>query len=474
MTENDENIKEKKKFNLLSRINKFRVFKNEKYKDKGIEKNKKEFEKNFFKKINIYILATIIILILLAMFSIIVYVDNLKYKPYLKYEEKMKIYGFDKMYNNKSANTNESVTKSEAIKFALASVFNTDDISGFAAEHNEYENAIWTEYAQDLGIIKEDINSDNFNNKVKYKEVISYFESCKMKFLTDQSVKDVTVNFKDISKYTIEEQTAIKDMLAYEIINIVSSTINGNENIFKGQLNELVVNFVEKYNTITMPGDKININPEKNPANASQYPYVLANVDKEVYETPFESGYSLEALSPKDIYANKKGYYTQVKRYTEEFFNNILNVDYKTITEENLKQKLEPYILFEPNESAIKVYVKYVKDNEIIIEGNSKLQVPIIYFDGLSYRARMKLTFEIKHSNTKENLLYLDFFDGLKKTYEKTDYDILVDYYLSNAVGNSNLYLDETEWYNAILNKSKCGITKEVDKETYFKQEEEY
>lgn len=383
---------------------------------------------------------------------------------HVTYEEKMKTFGLDKLYNNERAETSEPVTKAEALKLALAVVFNTTDISGFAAEHNEYKNAIWVEYAKATGITKEDINISNYNEKASYLDVISYFENCKIKFLKDYSIKDTIVNFKDISNYSTEQQAAIKDMVANGIIYPLSDNLNGSARIFKGQLNELVVNFAEKYSTIAMMGDRINLDPQKLPANADQYPYTITTVDKAIYEIPFIKEYSVRFLTPKESYTKRKENYTLAKEWSEEFFNNILNIDYKTITEESLYEKLRPYLIFSPNKSAIASYVKYVKANEIVIEGSSKLQVPIIYFDGDTYRGRLKLNFEIKHSKTKVNLLYLDLFDGLKKTYGKNSYDILADYYLESALGTNTFYMEEADLYRTILQKDKCGITKEIEK----------
>ncbi|MDD2375947.1 MAG: hypothetical protein PHD15_01655 [Clostridia bacterium] len=426
------------------------------------------------KRIKLGIILVILTVVIIAVSGfLITYLSNMKYKPYVKYEEKMKTYGFEKLYDNGSAKTTESVTKSEALKIALGTVLNTNEIlSGIDTLENEYTNSLWVEFAKNSAITKEDININNCNDKVKYIDVISYFENCKLKFLTEQTVKDTEAKLKDIDKYTVEQQTAIKDMLANEIISKLSNNLKGDENIFKGQLNELVINFVEKYNTITLSGDKLNINPEKVPSNADQYPYTITTVDKSVYEIPFESEFSPRAMNAKDVYAYKKEYYPRIQKFSEEFFNTILNIDYRTISEEGLKQKIKSYFIFAPNEFAIKSYVKHVKDNEIVIEGKSKLQVPIIYYDGFSYRARLKLTFEIKQSKTKENLIYLDYLHVLKKTYTQNSYDLLVDYFLSTAIGSDNIYLKEVELYKAILDTDKCGITKEIDNETYFKQEE--
>jgi len=412
----------------------------------------------------IYIISAIAILVILIVVSILnIYLNNIKYKDYIKYEEKMKTFGFDQMYNNHSAKTNEPVTKSEALKLVLGTVFNTDDISGFAADHTEYENAIWVEYAKSSGITKEDINANNFDNNVKYIDVISYFENCKIKFLKELAIKETEISVKDLSKYTLEQQLAIKDMLENKIIDLMSNKINGNKNIFKGQLNELVVNFAEKYNTIAMAGDKLNVNPEKLPANADKYPYTLANIDKSVYELPFFSIYNNNPLSPKELYASKKNTYYRVKNATENYFSQIININYKTITEESLKQKLAKYYIVTPDAEVIKEYIKYVKENEIVIEGKAELQIPIIYFDGINKRARVRLKFVIKQSKTKENLIYLDGLNILKKTYDKDSYDILVDCYLTDSSNNNNVYLTEAGLYETILDKDKCGISREIE-----------
>jgi hypothetical protein len=207
-------------------------------------REKLKFKFNFkFKKVYAFSAVGILVLIVLIMF-LCNYLDSLKYKPYLQYEEKMKVYGFDKLYNNQSAKTSEIVTKAEALKLAIAAVFNTSDISGFAAEHNEYENAIWVEYAKDTKVTTEDININNYNNKVKYIDVISYFENCKKLFLKNEKIDNLSTKFKDIDKYKVEEQTAIKDMVSNGIIAEISNKLNGNRNIFKGQLNELVLIFL--------------------------------------------------------------------------------------------------------------------------------------------------------------------------------------------------------------------------------------
>ncbi len=384
-------------------------------------------------------------------------------KKYSKYEEKMKIFGFDYLYNNQRPNSNEPVTKAEALKLAIAAVFNTDDISGFAAWHDEYENAIWVEYAKDSGITSENINMSNFEQKATYIDVITYLENCKKIFLKTYPVKTTDTKFKDIFEYSAEQQAAVADMLESGIITKLSDNLDGNKNIFKGQLNEMVVNFAERYNTIAPSGEKLVLDPKKQPSNANMYPYVLESVDKSYYEKPFFF-YDSDKSLPKDLYAMKKGSYSQFEERSEDFLNNILNIDYRTITEEDFKERISRYLIFKPSDVNIRYYVKYVKDNQIIIEGSSKLLLPIIYFDGFDYRVRLRLNFEVKNSKTKDNLLYLDILNDYPVTYKNKKFDILVDYPVPITIGNNNIYMDESELYKGILDKDKCGITQKVGK----------
>lgn len=408
-------------------------------------------EKIKSKRRKLYIITIISVLVVLVIVTfLIIYLNNLKYKPYLKYEEKMKTYGFDLMYDNKSAKTSETVTKSEAIKLALSAVFNTNDISEFAAENNDYENAIWTQYAKDKGITTEDINSSNYNDKVKYVDVISYFENCKMKFLTDESIDDTDVSLKDINKYTTDQQTAIKDMIANEIISKTLKKLNGNSYIFKGQLNEIVVNFVEKYNTITINGDKININPDKIPSNADKYPYTLSSVDKTVYEIENYIASPEKLKSAKEIFSYKKEEFYRIQDIVTKYLNTMLNVDYENFDKEQFKKDINDISLFNIPDTKYNEYFDYVLANKIKITGSAKLQFPAVYYDGTVYRARTKIEYEITSCNKYENILFYDNASSNPVQYKAGKVELIIDipvstYYnipqLAIYVGNLNDYI---------------------------------
>lgn len=396
-------------------------------------------------------------------FKVTVNPDLLKFTSYYsepKYEEDMNTFYFNRLYNNESAKSNESVTKAEALKMVLAAIFNTNDISGFAKEYSDYPDQIWVEYAKFWKITTEDININNYNDKAKYIDVITYLERAKKQFLKDQEVKEAKVSFKDISVYNSEQEAAIEDLVATGILTTINDNLDGNSYITKGKLNELVVNVLINYNTLAMRGDTINTDISKMPLNAKLYPYVLTSVDNTIYEIPFYVEYLKEFKTPKELFGFKKDSYSQIKEYSEGFFNTILNIDYKTITEEGLSESLSQYMIYPPNETWVKEYVKYVKDNEITIKGDAKLQIPVVYFDGASYRIRLKLDFKVINSKTKNNLLYLDMLDNRVKTYQNTDNNLVVDYYMSNAYGCDTMFMDEHDLYDAIMNKQSCNVTR--------------
>ncbi len=383
-------------------------------------------------------------------------------KFYSKYEEKMKTYGYYKMYNNKSIKFDETVTKIEALKFALAVTLNTDKIDGDERIKNQFPDAEWVEFAKTNKIIEEDINSSNYMEKVTYIDAIKYFNACKKQFLNDTTSSNPLIILKDISKYKTEEQVAIKDMITNKIIYPISDSINANEYLLKGQLNELAVNYAQQYSTITDSAVKININPEIMPINAWLYPYIIENIENSVYEKPFITKNAKLMLSAKDIYLDNKKICDQAKIKSEGFFNAILNIDYKTINAEDFKNRLAEYIRIDEEDNSINEYIKFVKENEITIKGVAGFQEPVVYFDGEKYRARLILDFDIVNSKTKNNILFIDINNKTKTIYEKVNYNIISDYPLDFYGEAENMYTSIEELYNSIISKESSGIQKEI------------
>lgn len=380
-------------------------------KNEPVDKKKKKVDKKTIKsRITIAFIVAIVLIIGFAIWGVISLINYNKYKPYKKYEETMKIYGFDTAYNNQSAKTGESVTKSEAIKVILSAALNLSDISNFAEQPEEnYDNAIWVEYAKYKEIIGSDeINKDNANDKVSYIDVIRYLANAKVKIVGKELDSAVNMKVKDIDKYKTDEQTAIEDMISNEIITINTKKIKGNSHIFKGQLNELISNFAVKYNTITENDEKINISEDKEPSNKDQYPYTLASVDKKIYEIEDYVCIENQYKNAKEVYKNKKEYYSQISTYINDYFSAILNIDYNTINADELAEKIKPYMLYGIDRDEIKKYVEYVKDNKIILSGTSKVNLPAVYYDGRLYRVRTTIEVDFSKCNTNKNLFFGD------------------------------------------------------------------
>ena len=387
----------------------------------------------------IVVVILVLVIIILTLKYIFVYLYNKKYKPY---ETQMAVYGFDKMYNNGKATSNEKITKSEAIKVILSSIYNVYDISGFAYETNDtYSNAIWVEYAKRQGIISDDsITKDNENSNIEYIDVIKYYLDARAKLLSKPVQYSKEANFFDLKKYNTELQNYINDATENNLIENSKSKLNANKDITKGQFNQFVINFVKQYNTITLTGDKINVNPDKEPSNASEYPYILSNIDKSIYEKAFDNEDSERFANPIAVYQTRKEYYTQIKEWSEYYYNYIINIDYNNITKEKFKTDLSNYIMYGLDNDEVSNYVDYVIAHKIKLSGKATAQLPIIYYDGVDYRIRIKLEFNIENSDIKQNLLFQDLKNTKAYDYNNKN-SLLIDAKLGSVYNQNSIYV---------------------------------
>lgn len=110
------------------------------------------------------------------------------------------------------------------------------------------------------------------------------------------------------------------------------------------------------------------------------------------------------------------------------------------------------------NESALKQYIDYVKNNKVILEGSAKAQIPCMYNDGGSCRIRMKLHFNVINSLTRDNLLYMDLNSEKIKTYSKDSYDIYIDANMGYVFGSKQVYVSQQDIVSMLLDMSKEEI----------------
>lgn len=428
------------------------------------EEERLEIRKKQDKKNKIIFTMSIILIVIVAIAVIFLgyTLININYSKYEKYEDKMDIYGFSQVYNNGKANTREKVTKSEAVKMIIACLYNVSEIDGIALPTEEtYSNAIWIEYAIKQGIVtREEVNASNADDKVKYQEVLVWLYNIKAKILNIEPDTSANYNIKDINAYNADQQLAIYDLLNSEIIVTNTKRIDGKKKLYKGKLNELIVNFAEKYNTITVGDARININEDKIPSNANMYPYTLASVQKEIYEINFVNAQKEGFISPISYYPDNKQYYSQIKSYVENYYNYILTVDYNTISKEQIKRKLKKYVLEDFDDAKLDEYVNYVKDNHIKLNGKATAQLPCVYYDGQDYRVRVKLEIVVESSDTKDNILLYDL-DGSTISYNSNQITVYIDAIMNKNDTSETLFIKEGTIKPMIVKTSSSIVSKE-------------
>ena len=420
------------------------------------EIRKQEDKKN---KIRTIIISTIIVLAIIGALVVSYILANINYNRYKKYEEKMNIYGFSQVYDNQRANTKDKVTKSEAVKMVLSCLYNVPDIEGIAMQTDKtYSNAIWVEYAKKQGIVgMDEVTESNADDKVKYQEVLVWFYNIKSKILNMEPDTENKENVKDINAYNGDQQLAIYDLINSGVIVENTKNINGNQKLYKGKLNELIVNFADKYNTITVGNARININEDKIPDNYDIYPYTLASVEKSTYELALKNEGEDGFISPIELYRDNKQYYAQIKEYIEGYYGYLFNVDYNNISTEQMKRRLKKYAASEFDEKTLEEYVEYVKKNKIKLSGKVTVQMPCVYFDTQKYRVRTKIEFEVVSSDTKDNLLYYDL-TGKKLTYQNEKYTLYADIIMTKNENNKSLFIEEGTIHSMLAKPSSIVV----------------
>ncbi len=375
-----------------------------------------------------YIIPIIVvsILVIIAIVSLIIFLSN---KDNGKiYEEKIKNYGIEKLYNNGTSNKSEYVTKSEALKLIIGTLLNVDNVDNYMLGNevnDNYENAKWVEYAKLSNVISDDyITAQNENERISYIDIVKIASNAKNTLLLKNKNEDNSIIIENKDTLTQEEQAALVDLIKDGVIDSKFYAKNYNKDVKKQKFNEFICNLFEKYSGVIPEGENvINDNKDK-PSNYNEYPYILESVEKETYEKSRFVFSDEDILSPIDSFYKIKNLYPVIKEKVESYYNVILNVNYENITKENFNSSKQNFSI--PLNYSDSDYVDYVIQNEIKIEGNAKVQMPIIYYDGMRYRVRVKLEFEILNSKTGKDILYMDI-NNSKEDYQKQKYIMYVD-----------------------------------------------
>ena len=428
--------------------------------DKSASKPKRKSIKEHFKKYKkLYLLICLVIAISFIAFGIYIGIRNyMLNKKYGKYEKQMELYGFSAMYDNQTAKSSEKITRLEMVKIILSSIYNTTEVQsiGFGAK-GDFDGDEWARTAEAFEIINEGyITKDTYKEGVTYKEaLVTYLKArSKLKDIPVSSTKESS--FKNLMSFSEEDRNYINDAVENGLMTDSKKNLKINNELFKGQFNELVVKFVEKYNTVAPDGDVLVTKAESKPSNYEIYPYILYSVDKEVYEYKGISEGEGDYKTPAETYKHNKDDYPQMQYRSEFYYNTILNVDYRNLNKDEFYEKTNMYLRNNYDEQ-INNYIEYVKKNKIIIEGTAKVQLPIYYLDGISFRARLKLTFEIKNSDTDKNLLLGDTLRGAEVTYKNKKYTVYVDTPLGTTLLSKALQLDMEPIIDIMVNDKEAS-----------------
>ncbi|MGE7828488.1 S-layer homology domain-containing protein [Paenibacillus sp. NPDC093718] len=180
------------------------------------------------------------------------------------------------------------------------------------------------------------------------------------------------------------------------------------------------------------------------PKNAKDYAYILEQYPNDMYEMAYPQIVKTmpAILSKTNKFVRHKPTMEAWKKNTEEFYNLLLNVDYRTINDKWAEDLFSHY-----NQSNVfvfkdmKEYVSWVKKNKIITEGSliaEPSMVSAAEHVGLYY-IRTKFTFKISSYTEYKDIFFDEYFKSRGKFTKGSWYEGYADIPLSTNVGGSHL-----------------------------------
>lgn len=237
------------------------------------------------------------------------------------------------------------------------------------------------------------------------------------------SKKDLVLLFMSIAEghFRVYSQTKttlnldVTDGLTEEELHLFTSAVSlglientvedfTQSTITQAEFEKMIVQFALKFSTVIIQNaglkgnERINLvtNNSLLPSNYELFPYITDITPKEFYESfelsEGEFNYSThEYYTPKSKYQPKAVNYYRSAEILTDFFDVVLNVDYRTIDTESFIEALNPYMSYDLNlessgeyvykesREAIENYVKYVKENKIILSGKGTPDFSLIF-----------------------------------------------------------------------------------------------
>lgn len=382
---------------------------------------KKSSNKKATTRLSVFTIILMLIVIAICIgiyFGIRALVITLKYK---QYTYKMVSYGYNELYENGKATSTQKVTNAELLKVIIGSIKNNKEITSlyYLANKNIPEEKNWYNYSTYLGV-NSVIDETELESQATRMDAIILITKILEGFLGEE-IEQAKLEMKEkkLNEYTKEQQEIIAKAVTLGIIKNKTSALADN-NIIKGELNKLIVQIVEKFATIyygnTNKDETVNIITDKDklPKNYKDYPYIVSNIPKDIYELDYKIRTQYSFKTPKEVYKVMGYLYGQTDELITRYFKNILNIDYETITEQSFLDGIANLVVYKIGTEDVKDYVKYVKDNKIKLQGEATPLLPIMYDNGEEYVVRTKITFKVINSNTEYNLLFGDENSNIK------------------------------------------------------------
>lgn len=315
---------------------------------------------------------------------------------------------------------------------------------------------------QGFGMIEQNIdgtNNWNITDTISRSEVKNMLPRLNYSFKISETPNDLT--FDDISMDSSEP------ILVENMISFLNKEV-GCHGIEKADVARAMMQTFKVTTplNVSVPEPKqpaIVTDPALLPSNAYRYPYILDNVTKEEYEKPFkfDSGSNSWFYDPLRLYPLKKHEMQRVKEMIEAYYGFIFNVDYNTISLESLQSITKQYCcVIQDDTDKFNKYVNHVKENKIKTEATVQFLEPCLYYDTGGYRARVKVNYVIKETNTRKNVFFLD---NSNVAYDRYNYDtncIYFDIALANYYGDPNnyMYIIQSGLAFDIQDRETCGI----------------
>lgn len=442
---------------------------------KNVQKKKKTVVYKWSVKTKIF--ATIFLALCVAtLIGIILLVRHLVImSKYSYYTDKMEWYGYNLLYDNESAKSTEHVETEEIVKMVVGVLYNETDREfanrkWYRTEEKELStNETWMGFATSIPLAS--VNDIGINSSASKLQVATLIiEGIEVVYGKEIEITE-PLKEKYRKDYTEYELEVIDKAISIGILENKKQDIN-KKDLLKGELNKMLIIASEKYsmvyyNNVYSKNDKANIvlDEEKMPTNADIYPYVIDSISNDIYEIEMPEMLSEISVTPKQVYDIYHDVYYSTDKIIREYFDAILNVDYKNITAESFKEQISSCVVYnldttisesQPYLDAIEEYVNYVKNNKIVLKGGATPLLPIIYSNGMIHYVRCKIDLEVVSSDTNKNLLFWDD----STTYNGDTISVYVDIAVSPTIYSKvfRIYNGTSVMKNVVLDTANSVI----------------